>query len=361
MINFERLIAETGAKLVSVRSGIIVGGTEADSDTLAGLSGIAPLSKATVGDLAFITNVRFREELLASKAGVVIMSEGFAEGYSGKALIHENPYWVYAKAACLFQEGLESVCSKSESEIADSASLSPAAQLGKGVSVGAGAVVADGAVVGDYCVLGPNTVVEKNVRLGHGVRLAAGAKVLQDCIIGDDVTLDSGVVVGSEGFGFAPHHENDQLRWQRIAQLGIVNIGSRVYIGANTTIDRGAIEDTIIEDDVIIDNQVQIAHNCRIGKGSAIAGCVGMAGSSIIGERCSIGGGAGIAGHLSIADDTTVLGMTLINKTVKKRGVFASGTGMQVADQWRKSAVRFTQLEELNQRVRKLEKKIHKD
>jgi len=222
--------------------------------------------------------------------------------------------------------------------------------------VQAGAVIEAGVVIGDGSTIGHNSVIEKNAKIGLRAKIGAGAKVLRACVLGDDVTLDAGAVVGSEGFGFAPYQQEGGLRWQRIAQLGNVTIGDRVYIGANTTIDRGAIDNTVIADDVIIDNLVQVAHNCHIGKGTAIAGCAGLAGSSVIGERCSIGGGAGIAGHLHVADDTTVLGMTLINKSVTEKGVYASGTGMQPAELWRKSAVRFTQLEKLNQRVRQLEK-----
>ncbi len=363
MIDFNQLIRETSAVLVSLSDGEKVKEHDTPNELLAAITGIAALDKATPSDLAFIINARYRDDLFASKAGVVIMSEGFAKGYSGLALLHNNPYWVYARAACLFQEAHAKSPADDLGEqerISRDAVISRTAELGENVSVAAGAVIEEGAKLGDNCSLAANSVVAAGAVLGSGVKLGVGAKVLNGCILGDDVMLDAGAVVGSEGFGFAPYHHQDQLYWQRIAQLGIVRVGNRVYIGANTTIDRGAIDDTVVGDDVIIDNQVQIAHNCIIGRGTAIAGCVGMAGSSIIGERCSIGGGAGIAGHLSVADDTVVLGMTLINKSVKEKGVYASGTGMQSAEQWRKSAVRFTQLEKLNQRVRALEAKNDK-
>ena len=217
-------------------------------------------------------------------------------------------------------------------------------------------------IIGDAVEIGPNTVIESGVCIGDDVYLAANVCIGYGVTLGNNVRVQAGAVIGSEGFGYAPEYnaERQSIDWNRIAQLGTVIIGHRVEIGANTTIDRGALDNTVIEDDVIIDNQVQIAHNVIVGSGTAIAGCVGIAGSAKIGRRCSIGGGAGIAGHLSIADDTTVLGMTLINRSVTTSGVYASGTGMQPADKWRKSAVRFTQLETLNKRIKVLENKLAK-
>lgn len=363
MKDLAALLIESGARVVLVEQGSIVEDYSQDllnnEQCLSGVTEVAPLGVASSNQISFINNARYREQLTNSDAGAVILNEGFIKSYSGLAIIHDNPYWLYAKVSCLYQADIQTV-HRGQKTVDPSASVAVDAQLGKDVNVCAGAVVESGAVIGNESHLGANAVVSSGASLGNRVKLGAGAKILRDCVLGDDVIVDAGAVIGSEGFGFAPYQEEQQLRWQRIAQLGIVRVGSRVYIGANTTVDRGAIEDTVIEDDVIIDNQVQIAHNCKIGRGTAIAGCVGMAGSSIVGERCSIGGGAGIAGHLTIADDTVVLGMTLINKSVKQKGVYASGTGMQSADQWRKSAVRFTQLEKLNQRVRQLEQEAKK-
>lgn len=356
----DKLVSETGAQLVQLTDGERRAITDVH-EACGHLLSISPLQHAVETDVSFISNARFRELLNATAAGLVIMSEGFAESdYRGNALLHANPYWVYAKLSCLYQEAIGASCdeaeaSKASTQIAESAVVDRGVIIGDGCRIDHGAVIKDGVVLGDHCLVGANSVVGTGVHIGDRARISTGVRIQANCLIGDDVFLDVGAVIGSEGFGYAPHHVEGSLRWQRIAQLGRVVLGDRVSIGANTTIDRGALEDTVVGDDVIIDNQVQVAHNTRIGNGTAIAGCVGIAGSSTIGERCSIGGGVGIAGHLSIADDTVVLGMTLVNKSINDAGVYASGTGVQPAEQWRKSAVRFTQLEKLFKRVKSLE------
>jgi len=356
----DRLVSETGAQLVQLANGERRAVTDI-YEACGHLLSISPLQHAVETDVSFISNARFRDLLNTTGAGLVIMSEGFSQSdYQGFALLHANPYWVYAKLSCLYQEATRACHRQGEAiqeatQIADSAVVEQGAVIGKGCMIDHGVVIKAGAVLGDYCSLAANSVVAAGVRIGARARVSMGVRIQENCLIGDDVFLDASAVIGSEGFGYAPHHVEGALRWQRIAQLGRVVLGDRVSIGANTTIDRGALEDTVIGDDVIIDNQVQVAHNTRIGNGTAIAGCVGIAGSSTIGERCSIGGGVGIAGHLSIADDTVVLGMTLVNKSINDAGVYASGTGVQPADQWRKSAVRFTQLEKLFKRVKSLE------
>lgn len=348
----EALLERTDVSLCSLAEAGKVEEVALESVSLA-ITGIAPLDQADKTHLAFINNEKYRAQLSACKAGLVIMSEAFLDaGYRGYALVHENPYWLYAKFACAFQQQR---LAPLEPSIAETAVIEAGAVVGEGCSIGHGTIVKAGATVGAGSEIAEHCLIDSNVQLGAGAKISAGAKLLRDCVIGDDVFVDANAVIGSEGFGYAPYQESGSLRWQRIAQLGKVVIGDRASIGASTTIDRGALDDTVIGNDVIIDNQVQVAHNTRIGDGTAIAGCVGIAGSSVIGKRCSIGGGAGIAGHLSIADDTVVLGMTLINKSVKKSGVYASGTGMQAAGQWRKSAVRFTQLDTMHQRIRALE------
>ena len=357
MFDLPRLLKETSSEIVRRQGGDSISLAALPDDLV--IDGIAPLDSAGPFDLSFITNARFKPQLMVSTAGLVIMNEGFLVDFEGLALVHKNPYWVYAHAACLFEQARDTRLDRGfTSGVAGSAVVAGTADVSASCSIGHGAVISDRVLIDENTVIGEQVFIGDGVKIGARCRIAPGAKILQDCVLGDDVFIDSGAVIGSEGFGYAPYQsaENGSRRWQRIAQLGKVVIGSRVSIGASTTVDRGALDDTVIGDDVIIDNQVQVAHNTRIGAGSAIAGCVGIAGSSIIGERCNIGGGAGIAGHLSIADDTVVLGMTLINKTVKHAGVYASGTGMQDAGQWRKSAVRFTQLDELHNRVKALER-----
>src|SRR5690606_5423722 len=216
--------------------------------------------------------------------------------------------------------------------------------IGEGVSIGAGTAIGSGSVIGENSVIGSGCIIHSNVTLYHAIR------------IGDDCVIHSGAVIGADGFGFAPGPQG----WEKIAQLGSVHIGRGVEIGANTTIDRGALEDTTIGDGAIIDNLCQIAHNVRIGEGTAIAGCVGIAGSAVIGAHCMIGGGAGIAGHLTIADGVQIQGRARIIGSIDKPGSYTSGTGMMETGLWRKNAVRFGQLDELYRRVVELEKQIKK-
>ena len=208
------------------------------------------------------------------------------------------------------------------------------ARIGEGTSIGAGCVVGEGSTIGSNCIIHPN------VTLYHRIS------------IGNYVTIHSGAVVGADGFGFA----NEGGQWVKIPQLGSLNIGDYVQIGANTTIDRGALNDTIIEQGVILDNQIQIAHNCVIGAYTAIAGCVGIAGSAKIGRHCLIGGAACINGHVEITDQVIITGLTMVTKSIKKPGVYSSGTIAQSNSEWHRNAIRFQQLDHIAKRVRKLEK-----
>jgi len=326
----------------------------ADPETLL-VGGVATLSAASNSDIAFLSNKRYQQQLVETKALAVILHPAMAEYSPAHCLLSNDPYLSYAKLTQLFAP-----VNLDENGIHDSAVIHPTARIGEQVKIAAGVVVGANACIGDGAQIDANAVIENDVHIGAHVLIRSNVTLCYGVRLGDNVTVQSGAIIGGEGFGFAPEIDaaKRQRRWQKIAQLGTVVIGDRVEIGANTTIDRGALDDTIIEDDVIIDNQVQIAHNVVVGEGTAIAGCVGVAGSAKIGKRCSIGGGAGIAGHLSIADDTTVLGMTLINRSVKRPGAYASGTGMQDAASWRKSAVRFTQLEDISRRLRAAEKKL---
>jgi len=318
-------------------------------------SGVATLMGANNRQIAFLANPRYRAQLADTKALAVIASEAVSADVPVHCLVHSEPYRAYAELTQLFEQ-----------RPSPAEGVHPSACIGEHVVIGEGAKIAAGVVIHDHVVIGcnaeilANAVIESGSTLGDEVFIGAHVTLAHGVTLGNQVRIQAGTVVGSEGFGYAPFRDASDggVRWQRIAQLGSVVIGNRVEIGANTSIDRGALDNTIIEDDVIIDNQVQVAHNVKIGRGTAIAGCVGIAGSATIGRECSIGGGAGIAGHLTIADGTTVLGMTLINRSVNKAGVYASGTGMQEAATWRKSAVRFTQLEQLNKRVKALEQQL---
>lgn len=344
---------------------------QGDADRL--LEGMATLQSATHSDISFLSNPRYRPHLSTTAAGAVLVDRESSIDCRPDCLVCDDPYMAFARLTHLFDRQ-----PRLTSAIAASADIDSSAELGEGVSVGAHVVIGAGASIGSGASIGPGCHVGRGTQIGAGTRLMANVSIYHDVRIGSDCLFHSGAVIGSDGFGHAPiagarvagregQANGDEQQdgrahacWQKIAQLGGVLIGDRVEIGANTTVDRGALDDTVIEDDVIIDNQVQVAHNVIIGRGTAIAGCVGIAGSATIGRHCNIGGGAGIAGHLKIADGTTVLGMTLINRSVKEPGIYASGTGMQDAASWRKSAVRFTQLEQMSRRIKTLEQCIQR-
>ena len=313
--------------------------------------GLATLQSATVEHISFLSNPRYLSQLQSARAAAVIVDAETVVNCPVNCLLHDDPYLAFAKL---------SQCFAAPSGVAvgihPRALVSDSAELAEGVSIAAGVVVMDDVELGENCTIGANCVLEAGVRLGDNVELRANVTLARGVSISDDCRIDSGAVIGSDGFGYAPQGAEEGFRWQRIAQLGSVRIGRRVEIGANTTIDRGALDDTVIEDDVIIDNQVQIAHNVTIGRGSAIAGCVGVAGSTHIGRYCRLGGGVGVTGHLKIADGVTVAAMTCVSRSIEKSGGYASAGIVQEVSQWRRNALRATQLEKMNRRLSDLEK-----
>ncbi len=310
------------------------------------VNGMATLAVAGPDQLAFLANARYRRFLADSRAGAVILSPALANDYTGAALVAADPYLAYAHISRLFDatpvptSGTHpSAVVADDARIDASAAIGPCAVIGAGVEIGAGCIVGAHAVIGDDTRLGENCRLHARVTLYHGVTIGAGS------------VLHSGVVIGADGFGFAPSRDG----WKKIAQLGGVRVGRNCEIGANSTIDRGALDDTEIGDGVIIDNQVQVAHNVRIGEGTAIAGCVGIAGSTRIGAHCTIAGGAGIAGHLDICDGVHITAMALVTRSIDKPGSYSSGTGTMESASWRRNAVRFNRLDELYRRVVELE------
>jgi len=221
-------------------------------------------------------------------------------------------------------------------------------------SVGANCVLGDRVQIGAHTTILPGTIISDDVSMGERVLLYPHITVYANTVIGNDVTVHSGAVLGSDGFGYAKHEGG----WQKVPQLGRVCIGDHVHIGANTTIDRGSLGDTVIESHVILDNLIQIAHNVRIGAYTAVAGCVGIAGSVTIGKYCMIGGGTGIAGHLTIADGVVITAKGEVTKSIKQSGVYSSGTCLQANQDWRKSVVHFRQLDKLVRRLKSLEEKV---
>ncbi|MBY6224995.1 UDP-3-O-(3-hydroxymyristoyl)glucosamine N-acyltransferase [Ferrimonas balearica] len=320
---------------------------QGNGDTL--IEGVATLGNANASQIAFLANSKYRSHLDSTAAGAVILSEADAEHFSGNALIMANPYLGYAQVAQLLDTTPDSA-----EGIHPTAVVHPEATLGDNVSLGANVVIEAGAIIGDNVQIGPGCVIGPGAQLGAGTKLWANVTVYHNVIVGQDCLVHSGAVIGSDGFGYA----NEKGQWVKIPQLGSVRIGDRVEIGANTCIDRGALDDTIIEEGVILDNLVQIAHNDVIGAHTAIAGATVLAGSTTIGKYCIIGGNSAIAGHLTIADGTHISGMTGVTGSIKEKGLYASPPPLQEAKQWRKNSVRMRQLDEMYRRLRELEKQM---
>jgi len=326
-------------------------GLECRGDRARVLTGMATLAVANAQQLTFLANPKFRKYLQGSSAGAVILTRELAGECVSDCLIADDPYLSYARATHLFDRsprlapGIHAQAQVATSAKIDAgAAIGPFAVIGDNVEIGAGTIVGAGTVIGAGSVIGANCILHPRVVLYHGI------------VVGEGCIIHSGAVLGADGFGFAPSGKG----WEKIAQLGSVRVGRCVEIGANTTIDRGALEDTVIGDRAIIDNLCQVAHNVQIGEGTAIAGCVGIAGSAVIGAHCMIGGGAGIAGHITIVDGVQVQGRARIIGSITQPGSYTSGTGMMETAQWRKNAVRFGQLDELYRRVVELEKQIKK-
>ena len=310
------------------------------------------LEHAREGSIAFLANPKYAPQLAATRASAVIVSPADAGRTALPRLVSDRPYLVYARIA-----GLLHPAAQPPAGVHPSAVVDPGARLGEGVSVGPQATVGADAVLGDGVIVGPGAHVGRGARIGERTRLDARAVVYDGCVLGTDVLVCAGAVIGADGFGLA----EDGERWLRVPQVGRVVVGDRCEIGANTTIDRGAIDDTVIEDDVKLDNQIQIAHNCRIGAGTAIAGCVGIAGSTRIGRRCRIGGAAMIAGHLSIPDGTTLGGATVVLSTIDEPGMYNGAWPVQRYTDWRRTAARLRRLDALVARIAALEKAFRGD
>lgn len=318
------------------------------------ITGMATLKKANAQQLSFLANPKYARDMLTTQAGAVIVSEAMSVKCPVATLVLADPYWGYARASRLFDRNPV----KTQTGVHPSARVSDLAVIHPSASVGANAVIESGVHIGLRSVIGAGCVVGDRVRIGNDCLLYPHVTLYHDVEIGDNVIIQSGAVIGSDGFGFAPY----QSRWEKIAQLGSVRIGHRVEIGANTTIDRGALDDTVIGNDVIIDNLVQIAHNVVIGDGTAIAGTSAVAGSTIIGRYCIIAGGVGIAGHLEIADHVHIRGMSMVSKSLKQAGSYSSGTGGAVETSvWQKNAVNFRRLSQMQNRLSVLETVLKKN
>lgn len=324
-------------------------GAQVKGDADIAILGLATIQDAGAGQLSFIANPAYQKFLADSKAAAVVLAPKLAEVYSGNCLIHDNPYLAYAQLSVLWDPVIDF-----QPTISPESSIHETAVIGDGVYIAPGARVAAGVVIGDNVFLGENVVVGTNSSVGSGTRIYPNVTIYHGVVIGRSCTIQAGSVVGSDGFGFAPSENG----WQRISQLGGVVIGDSVEIGANTTIDRGALDDTVIRDGVILDNQIQIAHNVVIGENTAVAACSAIAGSTTLGKNCVVGGASGIAGHLDITDGVHITAMTMVIKSLPEPGIYSSGTGVQSNKDWKKSIARLRRLESTEARIRDLEKQI---
>lgn len=315
-------------------------------DPALAVDSVATLQNAQPGQLSFLANSRYRRYLSDTRATAVILAPEDATLCPVAMLIVSQPYLAYAKAAALLNPPLTY-----SPGIAPNATIDPSAVVDVSASIAAGAVIEAGARIAARVRVGPNCVIAMDVHIGEDTVLVANISLGAQTRIGQRCLIHPGVVIGSDGFGLA--QENG--RWIKVPQLGAVRIGDDVEIGANTTIDRGALENTVIEDGVKLDNQIQIAHNVRIGAHTAIAGCTGIAGSTQIGKRCTIGGGVGIAGHLRIGDDVHLTGMTFVTKSIEQAGLYSSGIPADTNAHWQRNVVRFRQLDRLARRIKALE------
>lgn len=318
-------------------------------DALFKVESFATLEHAMINQISFLANSKYKKFLTATAAGAVIVNAEALASVPNNAIVVDDPYVGYAKAARLLNP-----LRLHNPGIADSAVVNSSTVIHKSASIGAQAVIESGVEIAEDVVIGPNCVIQSGVKVGAGSRLTANITLCEDVQVGARCIIHPGVVIGADGFGIA----NDNGQWIKVPQVGSVKIGDDVEIGANTTIDRGAIEDTVIGNGVKLDNQIQIGHNTIIGEHTVIAGCVGIAGSTTIGKNCVIGGGVGIGGHISIADGVQLTGMTMVTKSIISSGVYSSGIPAEPTAQWHKNVIRYRQMDKLVARVKELEAKL---
>jgi UDP-3-O-[3-hydroxymyristoyl] glucosamine N-acyltransferase len=338
-------VAHPGLRLDQIAASL---GGEVRGDAARRVTQVATLEAAGPEQIAFLANPKYRGLLETTRAGAVILAPKAAERYARECIVTPDPYAYYAQVAQLLNPEQARPGGIHPSATVDSA-LPESVSVGPGACVGVEVIVGEGAVIGARCVIGDR------VRIGAGTRLHPNVTIYPDCRIGARVVIHSGAVIGSDGFGFARRRDGS---WIKIPQIGRVLVGDDVEIGANTTIDRGALDDTVIENDVKLDNQIQIAHNCRIGEHSAIAGCAGIAGSTRIGKRCLIGGAAMITGHITIADDVVVSGATFVPRSITQPGVYTGAVPNMKHEEWLRNFSHLRHLQSLADRIRALEARL---
>ena len=324
-------------------------GAQLHGDGAVTIEGVCTLQEGRPGCISFLANPRYRKYLTDTRAAAVILAADQLEGCTVPALVSGNPYATYARVATLLSDtGAPAAGIHASAVVAAGSRIDPTAVIGPLC------VIEEAVQIGAGVVLGPGCIIQHGARIGDRSRLVANVTLCHGVQLGQRCLIHPGTVIGSDGFGIA----KDEGRWLKVPQLGSVRIGDDVEIGANTSIDRGALEDTIIGDGVKLDNQIQVAHNVQIGAHTAVAGCAGISGSAKIGEHCMLAGGVGVVGHLEIADHTVVTGMSMVTKSITRSGVYSSGLSVQPNDQWNKTVARLRHLDELARRVQALERKL---
>lgn len=308
---------------------------------------IATLSSAQAGDISFFANVKYKEALESSNASAIIIPQEAKDICPANALVAKNPYATFARIAQLFHPQPKAATGVHSSVVS-------AIALPEDVSIGPNVVIESGVELGSGVSIAANTYIGQDVKLGAGSIIDANVSIRYGVEIGERCYIHSGVVIGSDGFGHAP----DDNGYVKVPQIGRVIIGDDVEIGANTTIDRGTIDNTIIQNGVKLDNLIQIGHNVEIGEHTVIAGCTGVSGSTKIGKRCMIGGQVGFVGHLSVVDDVIINGRTMVSGSITEKGRYAGGFPMDDARSWMRNVAQFRKLNELARTVKKLEKQI---
>jgi len=311
------------------------------------INGIKGLHDATPSQISFYTNRAYRKALKQTQAAAVILAPRDQADCPVAALIMDNPYLGYAKAAALFQE-----IQPFQAFIHLSAIIDPSAKISPNARIDANVVIDRNTQIDDFVHISAGCVIGKNILIGEKTLIYPNVTLYDGVNIGKNVIIHAGAVIGADGFGLAHSSEG----WVKIPQLGSVEIGDDVEIGANTTIDRGALGNTVIGNGVKLDNQIQIAHNVHIGDHTAIAACVGIAGSTKIGARCMIGGSVGIAGHIEVVDNVQITGGTIVMQSILEAGMYSSGVPLQNNKDWHKNFLRFKDLNDMMRRLRRLEK-----
>ncbi|HEY1892702.1 MAG TPA: UDP-3-O-(3-hydroxymyristoyl)glucosamine N-acyltransferase [Steroidobacteraceae bacterium] len=322
-------------------------GCELRGDPEARVDRVATLARADSHSLAFLANPHYRQQVATTSAGAVVLDAASAADCATAALVCENPHATYARIAAILHPFPAAPPGTHSSAV-----IAPGARIDPGAHVGAFSVIGEGAIIGARAFIGPHCLVEEGATVGEDARLTARVTICHHVEIGTRTVIQPGAVIGGDGFGFA----QERGRWIKVPQIGTVRVGPDVEIGANTTIDRGAIDDTVIEEGAKLDNLIMIAHNVRVGAHSALAACVGISGSTNVGRRCMIGGQVGIGGHLTISDDVIITGCTMVSHSIPRPGVYSGGIPLEEAHVWRRLVARFKRIDSLATRLKALER-----